>query len=129
MQHHMLRWSDDLLCDPGPAAVKKEIYPGLYTMVPWDYFDMWRRKNVSAVVRLNKRSYDAQDFVNAGFNHYDLFFVDGSCPPEHIARKFLEVAEQEKGVLAIHCKAGLGRTGTLIGASHALHFSMFTNAE
>ncbi len=29
---------------------------------------------VSAVVRLNSREYDRQEFVRCGFNHYDLFF-------------------------------------------------------
>jgi cell division cycle 14 len=32
-----------------------------------------------------------------------------------IVHKFLQLTEETKGALAIHCKAGLGRTGTLIG--------------
>jgi len=48
----------------------------------------------------------ASDFTRAGFRHHDLYFIDGSCPPEPIARRFLEIAEAEPGVLAIHCKAG-----------------------
>ena len=36
--------------------------------------------------------------------------------------KFLELAEKEKGAIAIHCKAGLGRTGTLIGCYALKHY-------
>eukprot|EP00284_Hemiselmis_tepida_P011545 CAMPEP_0174922840 /NCGR_PEP_ID=MMETSP1355-20121228/6171_1 /TAXON_ID=464990 /ORGANISM="Hemiselmis tepida, Strain CCMP443" /LENGTH=357 /DNA_ID=CAMNT_0016168479 /DNA_START=122 /DNA_END=1192 /DNA_ORIENTATION=- len=108
----------------GPSGTKTEIYPGLYSMVPSDYFDIWRKKGVGAVVRLNKKSYDSRDFTRAGFRHHDLYFIDGSCPPEPIARRFLEIAENEPGVLAIHCKAGLGRTGTLIGLYCMKHHGM-----
>ena len=34
----------------------------------------------------------------------------------------LEAAEKEKNALAVHCKAGLGRTGTLIGCYAMKHF-------
>jgi len=108
----------------GPSGTKTEIFPGLYSMVPSDYFDIWRRKGVGAVVRLNKKNYQASDFTRAGFRHHDLYFIDGSCPPEPIARRFLEIAEAEPGVLAIHCKAGLGRTGTLIGLYCMKHDGM-----
>lgn len=32
-----------------------------------------------------------------------------------IVDSFIELCEQTKGAVAVHCKAGLGRTGTLIG--------------
>ena len=43
-----------------------------------------------------------------------MYFLDGSTPPDSIVDQFLAAAEAEKGAIAIHCKAGLGRTGTLI---------------
>jgi cell division cycle 14 len=34
----------------------------------------------------------------------------------------MNICEQEKGVVAVHCKAGLGRTGSLIGLYAMKHF-------
>jgi cell division cycle 14 len=51
-----------------------------------------------------------------------LFFIDGSTPPQNIVDEFLKISEAEPGALAIHCKAGLGRTGTLIGLYAMKHF-------
>ena len=51
-----------------------------------------------------------------------MFFIDGSTPPQNIVDEFLKISEAEPGALAIHCKAGLGRTGTLIGLYAMKHF-------
>ena len=51
-----------------------------------------------------------------------MYFIDGSTPPESIVRDFLRIAESESGAMAIHCKAGLGRTGTLIGLYAMKHY-------
>jgi len=34
----------------------------------------------------------------------------------------MECCEKEKGILAVHCKAGLGRTGSLIGLYTMKHY-------
>eukprot|EP00756_Hemistasia_phaeocysticola_P000050 Hpha_TRINITY_DN10035_c0_g1::TRINITY_DN10035_c0_g1_i1::g.84153::m.84153/K06639/CDC14; cell division cycle 14 len=83
---------------------------------------------VNCVVRLNERRYNRNVFVQAGFKHHDLLFPDGMNPPELILRKFLAVVEDNTQVVAIHCKAGLGRTGTLIASWMIKHFG-FTAAE
>lgn len=71
---------------------------------PEAYFPYFRKNNVSTIIRLNKKIYDARRFTDAGFEHYDLFFVDGSVPPDNILTTFLEICENAKGAVAIHCK-------------------------
>ena len=74
------------------------------------------------------QQYDKRDFTEAGFSHYDLYFPDGTTPPSSILQTFLSIAETEPGAIAVHCNAGLGRTGSFIGCYMMKHFG-FTAAE
>ncbi|KAF8974296.1 protein-tyrosine phosphatase-like protein [Flammula alnicola] len=81
-----------------------------------DYFE---KRNIKLVVRLNTELYDRDTFLDRGIDHMELYFDDGTNPTDEIVRTFLDVADrivESGGVVAVHCKAGLGRTGTLIGA-------------
>ncbi|XP_068624618.1 dual specificity protein phosphatase CDC14A-like [Battus philenor] len=95
---------------------------------PEHYHQYFRTHHVTTIVRLNKKSYDAKQFTAHGFEHRELFFVDGSVPSDLIVNRFIRIAEIAKGAVAVHCKAGLGRTGTLIGCYMMKHHG-FTARE
>lgn len=71
---------------------------------PEAYIPYFKKHNVSTVVRLNKKIYDARRFIDAGIDHQDLFFIDGSTPSDVIIQKFLSLCENAEGAIAIHCK-------------------------
>ncbi|KAH7170966.1 protein-tyrosine phosphatase-like protein [Dactylonectria macrodidyma] len=77
-------------------------------------------KNIGLVVRLNSHLYSPSYFEALGIQHLDMIFDDGTCPSLTVVRKFIRLAHEtitvKKKGIAVHCKAGLGRTGCLIGA-------------
>jgi cell division cycle 14 len=82
---------------------------GFTVCTPADLVPVFRRLGITTIVRLNNQTYDENIFNAAGFRFAELFFPDGTCPPEPILARFLELMASD-AVLALHCKAGLGRT-------------------
>lgn len=77
------------------------------------------RRDVGLVVRLNSELYCPTYFTALGIQHIDMIFEDGTCPALPIVHKFIKLAHDmiaKNKSIAVHCKAGLGRTGCLIGA-------------
>jgi len=105
----------------GPSDKPRDA-EGYRRFTPEDYVPIFKKFGVTRVVRLNNKQYDEQRFIKNGVNHTDLYFLDGSCPSDEIIDTFLKIAEAEKGALAVHCKAGLGRTGSLIAAYALKHY-------
>ena len=90
------------------------------------------RRNVGLVVRLNSQLYSPSYFTALGINHLDMIFDDGTVPPIQMVREFINIAHDmitvKKKAIGVHCKAGLGRTGCLIGA-YLIYKNGFTANE
>ena len=77
---------------------------GYPTHTPESYIKYFRENNVTTIVRLNNKLYDASKFTKEGFIHKDLFFFDGSTPSDDLVDKFLALSESTPGAVAVHCK-------------------------
>jgi cell division cycle 14 len=97
-----------LLAFATPYDVK--VLPGGWKVAtPRDLVPVFRTKGITTIVRLCQKFYNEDIFVRAGFTHVELYFLDGSVPPTQVRDQFLRLIEGRE-IIALHCKAGLGRT-------------------
>ncbi len=105
----------------GPSNVSKD-EEGYKRLVPEDYISIFKKFNIKLVIRLNHKEYDESIFKKYGIKHKDFCFPDNSCPSDELLEEFIKTCEEEKGAIAVHCKAGLGRTGTVIACYVMKHY-------
>jgi cell division cycle 14 len=130
-----LNWiiSNKILAFAGPRSQRVTTSDGYCVLTPSDYIPHFTRWGVKLVIQLNAGGYDPTQFTNTGsIHHVKHVYPDGSCPELHTLQAVL--ADMENAILtnnsaiAVHCKAGLGRTGTCIGAYIMKHYH-FTAKE
>ena len=115
----------------GPVDKRDSVHR--YGHAAASYINIFKHLGVNKVIRLNEAKYDRVSFLSKGIDHEDMVFTDGSTPPDAIVEQFLEsceahFADPNNGAVAVHCKAGLGRTGTLIGLYAMKHYQIPADA-
>jgi cell division cycle 14 len=94
-----MNWLVDgrFLAFAGPHDTRSAVATGYHTTAVDDLVPYFRAKGITAVVRLNKKYYNERRFTTTGIAHYDMYYLDGSNPPEHILQRFLHTCESTAG--------------------------------
>ena len=112
------------------------VIPGVLAGMPMPFIHLDRRMNqggalessqdelpslyaagIRAVVCLLNIPSDARVFESAGFTFLCLPVADGAAPTVEQATQFIRFVDEQRKFtrpVAVHCEAGLGRTGTML---------------
>jgi|TARA_B000000475_G_scaffold227990_1_gene192626 cell division cycle 14 len=73
-----------------------------------------KKNNIKLLIRLNNDYTYNESLLSNNLDVSNLFFEDSKIPSINIIIKFIKLIDEYNEMIAIHCKAGLGRTGILI---------------
>jgi cell division cycle 14 len=114
---------DKLIAFRGPVELDGEEYRdvgGVRFFSPAFYVGPLLDMGVTTVIRLNSEPYDPAPFEAAGMLCLHLDLDGGGVLPPVAVAAFLDAASSaargDGGAVAVHCREGLGRTGTMAAA-------------
>jgi atypical dual specificity phosphatase len=106
----MFRFADNDWIIPGRllASVMPESY---------GYIAELKGMGITSVLNLTEETWPKIWIKESGMNYIHIPVVDFGIPTVEQARKAIGFIEENisKGAVMVHCRAGLGRTGTIIG--------------
>ena len=113
--HQRKKHAADPSSVPSPARIglPAEYYASLFSSpMETSFFG-----GVGTVVQLNEERYNDAKMGEKGIDHILMVYDDGSIPSNETVDRFLDLLsaarKRQRGV-AVHCMAGLGRTGSLL---------------
>ncbi len=78
------------------------------------------RFNIGVLINLTEENLDEFTVKNAGINYYHIPIAEFSPPTMQQLLEFKKIYETETAPIAVHCLAGMGRTGTILAAALVL---------
>eukprot|EP00397_Hematodinium_sp_SG-2012_P025250 GEMP01026360.1.p1 GENE.GEMP01026360.1~~GEMP01026360.1.p1 ORF type:complete len:162 (+),score=16.69 GEMP01026360.1:1874-2359(+) len=107
---------------PSTSLVEYKTHTFLIMDAPDEQFeDRWilalSEHKADTLVCTTERTYPVQAFADNGITVVDLYFPDGTPPPEAVIGRWLDLiftGPSAKKCVGIHCLAGLGRAPALV---------------
>ncbi|PFH31811.1 putative protein tyrosine phosphatase type IVA A [Besnoitia besnoiti] len=81
------------------------------------YIKEMQAYEVTDLVRTCERTYDEKAVMAVGIRAHEMIFPDGEAPPDEVIDEWLALCNfvaQQRGAIAVHCVAGLGRAPVLV---------------